>query len=658
MTNATTTPRTKTAARPYFRSASPGLSTGNVVPRAVIYLRVSTAGQVNTHRDGEGFSIPAQREACLRKIAELGAEFVGEYLDAGESARSADRPQLQELLKRLAADRDVDFVIVHKVDRLARSRLDDVEITFAIKKAGAQLVSVTENIDETPSGMLTHGIMSTIAEFYSTNLATEIRKGMDQKVKKGGMTGRAPIGYKNVQTFDGPSSKPIRFIAVDTERAELVGWAFDAYAAGDYSIRQLTEALAEMGFTARPTRGHAGVPLRLQQVHSMLSNRVYVGLVKYKGVEYPGAHEPLVSVETFATVQAILHSRAQSREKPSKHTHYLRGSLFCKRCGSPMGFVHAKGRSAIYDYFFCWSRARGAGCNLPYVTAEIVEAQVEACYEPVQISGGIILQFKDNILKHMKSQLAVAEKAAKRARKHITDLEAERRRLLQAHLAGAVPLELMKEEQDRITLALARAGAELVSTEVEWEKVERDVNAAVMLVSQLFDIYVQADPVMRRRINQASWDGFDVDAEGVVGARLSDPMAALVAADVMASLGATNENRDPCDSGRGSRLNVLVEAKGLEPSNLLTASQALYQLSYAPEDTHTLVAVRARVGNSAAQSGSNARTRFRQAQPRFLPNAIGTHPPQKASPAAAARGGSPGSRPVGVEESRPRIRRE
>jgi hypothetical protein len=86
-----------------------------------------------------------------------------------------------------------------------------------------------------------------------------------------------------------------------------------------------------------------------------------------------------------------------------------------------------------------------------------------------------------------------------------------------------------------------------------------------MLVSQLFDIYVQAEPVMRRRINQASWDGFDVDAEGVVGARLSDPMAALVAADVMSSLGATNENRDLCESGRGSRLNVLVDLSGLEP---------------------------------------------------------------------------------------------
>src|SRR5580658_10430909 len=87
--------------------------------RAVIYLRVSSIGQVNTDRDGEGFSIAAQRDACFRKAEALGAQVVDSYVDAGESARKSDRPQLQAMLERLQKDRDVDLVIVHKVDRLA-----------------------------------------------------------------------------------------------------------------------------------------------------------------------------------------------------------------------------------------------------------------------------------------------------------------------------------------------------------------------------------------------------------------------------------------------------------------------------------------------------------------------------------------------------------
>jgi DNA invertase Pin-like site-specific DNA recombinase len=565
MTNATTPARKTAVSRGYARNASPGAPVAYAL-RAAIYIRVSTAGQVDTNRDGEGFSIPGQREACLKKIEDLGAVFVDEYVDAGESARSADRPKLQELLVRLEMERDLDLVVVHKVDRLARNRADDVQITLAIKKAGARLVSVTENIDETPSGMLVHGIMSSIAEFYSRNLATEITKGLDQKAKKGVMTGRAPIGYKNVQTFDGQGSKPIRTIELDPDRCELVRWAFEAYATGDYTIKQLTEALTEMGLTTRPTKVKPAAPLYPQNVHKMLQNRVYVGLIEWKGIEYPGTHEPLVSVDTFARVQAILHSRAQSGEKPSKQTHYLRGSLFCKRCGAPLGFNRTvKASGLVYDYFFCWTRARGAGCQLPYVRAEVIEEQVDGWYERVQISGRAVLRFKESIVTLMKSRQEGAEKQIDVNRKRIVDLESERRRLLQAHLAGAVPLELLREEQDRITRQLAQAGAELANTEIDWGLVERNIEAALGLTCELHNIYIGADPTMRRRINQACWDGFDVDANGIVGARLSDPMAALVADDLISQLGAESRESDHHDRVASSRLSALVEVSGLEP---------------------------------------------------------------------------------------------
>jgi len=117
--------------------------------RAVIYLRVSTADQAHADGASEGYSIPAQREACTSKAQDLGAVVVGEFADRGESARSAARPGLQQMLRLLAEHKDVDFVIVHKVDRLARNRADDVQIQIAIEKARAQLISVTESVDDT-----------------------------------------------------------------------------------------------------------------------------------------------------------------------------------------------------------------------------------------------------------------------------------------------------------------------------------------------------------------------------------------------------------------------------------------------------------------------------------------------------------------------------
>lgn len=118
---------------------------------AVSYLRVSTREQAERGGTEEGFSIPAQREANARKANELGARVVREFVDAGESARSADRDGLQEMLAFIAATR-ITFCIVHKLDRLARNRSDDVKIHEALIGAGVTLVSATESIDQTPSG--------------------------------------------------------------------------------------------------------------------------------------------------------------------------------------------------------------------------------------------------------------------------------------------------------------------------------------------------------------------------------------------------------------------------------------------------------------------------------------------------------------------------
>ncbi len=61
------------------------------------------------------------------------------------------------------------------------------------------LISVTENLDETASGRLVQGIHALMAEFYSANLAAEVRKGMGQKAKLGGYPHKAPLGYLNVR---------------------------------------------------------------------------------------------------------------------------------------------------------------------------------------------------------------------------------------------------------------------------------------------------------------------------------------------------------------------------------------------------------------------------------------------------------------------------
>ncbi len=143
----------------------------------MIYLRVSTKEQAEKDLTEEGFSIAAQREACVRRIRDEGWGLVDEYVDRGESARTADRPRLRAMLARVAEDGDVEAVVVHKVDRLARNMEEHIPIRALLRRRGVALVSITENLDETASGRLVEGIHALMAEFYSANLAAEVRQG-------------------------------------------------------------------------------------------------------------------------------------------------------------------------------------------------------------------------------------------------------------------------------------------------------------------------------------------------------------------------------------------------------------------------------------------------------------------------------------------------
>jgi DNA invertase Pin-like site-specific DNA recombinase len=248
--------------------------TDSMTPKfAISYLRVSTAGQAE--RGGgaeEGYSIPAQRDGNKRKAHSIGAIIGKEFVDRGTSARSADRPELQKMLEYIKDNKDrVDYLIVHKVDRLARNRGDDVDITRALGEAGVQLVSASESIDNTPSGMLLHGIMSSIAEFYSRNLSTEVKKGISEKVKNGGTPGKAPLGYKNIRDFDDRGRRDSR-VVIDPERAPLVGLAFKEYAAGNWSLASLAEHLADLGLATPVTPKLPAKPINKKMLHDIFRN--------------------------------------------------------------------------------------------------------------------------------------------------------------------------------------------------------------------------------------------------------------------------------------------------------------------------------------------------------------------------------------------------
>ena len=473
--------------------------------RAVSYIRVSTREQAQRGGIEEGFSLPAQREANKRKAQSMGALVVKEFADRGESARSANRPELQKMLAYLKEDGGIDYVIVHKLDRLARNRADDVEINRAFEDAGVRLVSTSENIDQTPGGMLLHGIMSSIAEFYSRNLANEVIKGMGEKARNGGTLGKAPLGYLNVRARD-ENGREVRTVELDQQRAPLLRLAFSEYATGNWTVSQLADHLNTLGLSIPPTPRRCAKPITTTRLHKILRHPYYKGTISFQGVEYAGTHEPLVDEETWSQVQAMLDSHRYG-ERQRIHNHFLKSTVVCGQCGARLSVQNAKNsKGTIYPYFVCARRCRLHDCAFTAVLIDVVEDRIVELYRAIELSA----EDRTQIEHYLHDELAQIEgdkaKAVRSLTTRRTNIEDRRRRLLHAHYEGAVPLDLLKEEQAELSTELNQIERQLAAYQADAAEVRQYLTQALDLLEDCHRLYTAAPAHLKKLLNQVFFD--------------------------------------------------------------------------------------------------------------------------------------------------------
>ncbi|MGQ0777626.1 MAG: recombinase family protein [Pseudonocardiales bacterium] len=554
-------------------TTTPNTNGAESTKTAVSYLRVSTKEQAEKGGQVEGFSIPAQREANRRKAESISAVIVAEFIDAGESAKSADRPDLQRMLRYLAENR-TDYVLVHKVDRLARNRFDDVEITLAIKKAGATLVSATENIDETPSGMLLHGIMSSIAEFYSRNLATEVHKGMSQKAKTGGTPGKAPLGYRNVGNHT-PEGREERTVEIDPERAELITWAFMIFATGEWTLRSLADELETRGLTTRRTPKLPARPVRPNVLHAILTNPYYKGEVVYRGVIHQGTHQPLIDPVTWQRVQDVLAANLVG-ERQRDHPHYLKSSVFCGNCGSRLIITNAKNRyGIIYPYFVCLGRhLKITTCTRKALLIAKVEKLVEDHWATVRLDPALRDSVEDGLCAELATRRLDAESEHKQLSGEKAKLTAQRQKPVEAIYSGAMPLDLIASEQQRISSQLATIEQRVTAATATFAEIEANLARALDLARDCHAAYLAAEPRLRRLFNQAFFTHLYIDDEGT-HSEYAAPFDTLLDHDVLDAGRAILADREAGQITMADILGRLVTSTNSKTPRALCAAGGL-----------------------------------------------------------------------------------
>ena len=190
-------------------------------------------------------SLDAQREACAAYIRSQAHEgwvlAPGLYDDGGYSGGSLDRPALQALLE-VVARRQIDVIVVYKVDRLTRSLADFAKLVEAFDAHGVSFISITQFFNTTTSmGRLTLNMLLSFAQFEREVTGERIRDKIAASKKKGiWVGGVVPLGYRVVE----------RKLVVDEKEAKTVKLIFDRYIELG-SIQALLQDLRERGVVTR-----------------------------------------------------------------------------------------------------------------------------------------------------------------------------------------------------------------------------------------------------------------------------------------------------------------------------------------------------------------------------------------------------------------------
>jgi len=342
--------------------------------RCAIYTRKSTEHNLDLAFD----SLDAQREACeayVKSQAHEGWTLLRDrFDDGGLSGASLDRPALQSLMDLVRA-RQVDVIVVYKVDRLTRSLADFAKLVELFDANDVSFVSVTQSFNTTSSmGRLTLNVLLSFAQFEREVIGERVRDKIAASKRKGiWVGGPVPLGYRSVD----------KKLDIVPEEAALVRKIF-----GDYlrlgSVRLLADALNGEGLRPKARKlGNSEVLqariYRVGPLAHLLKNRFYIGEIAYRNEVHKGEHEPILDSDVFNAVQERLKTQAVERSnKRSASPSLLTGKLFDDQ-GHPMSPTHANKNGVRYRYYVSQALLQGekrdAG-SVPRVAAPDVEKSV------------------------------------------------------------------------------------------------------------------------------------------------------------------------------------------------------------------------------------------------------------------------------------------
>ena len=407
---------------------------------AAAYIRVSTDDQIE-------FSPDSQRKNLLQYAKTHDMILPEEYIfvDEGISGRGADkRPAFQQMIGvAKTKPKPFDVILLWKFSRFARNREDSIVYKSMLRKQlGIDVISISESIGDDKMSVLIEAMIEAMDEYYSINLAEEVRRGMLERASRGLPVSIPAFGYNIIDKMYVPNP----------ETAPLVMMLFESFLAGE-GTRTLAAKLNAMDI--RTSRGGRWENRTIEYI---LRNPVYIGKIRWnparrtrRDYDDPDImvidvhHEPLVGSQLFDAVQARLDEQKElrgryQRDMPSE-PYMLHGLVKCSSCGSTLTRSSARTTAKSKPCLQCHLYTHGK-CEVSH-------------YVVISKLNAIVIATLDNILNGTVPAVYALKPAPK---DDTTDalITAERRKLDRVKAAYEAGIDSLDEYRENKRKILAR----------------------------------------------------------------------------------------------------------------------------------------------------------------------------------------------------------
>ncbi len=339
----------------------------------IAYCRKST-----DEKDRQVLSIEAQI-AELQEFAKRENLEIKEFITESKTAKLPGREKFAEVIKKIEKGQAQGIIAWHP-DRLARNSIDGGQIIYLLDTGNLlNLKFPTFWFENTPQGKFMLNIAFGQSKYYVDNLSENVKRGLRQKLRNGVWPMKAPFGYKN--------DSNTKTVQVDPETSLAIKKAFELFAEGGKSYKEISLYLHKLGLT----RGWVSTtinkkPLHINQIKKMLSNRFYIGILKYNGEYYQGSHKTFISKKLFDSAQQEI--KRIERPRKNGHDFAFRGLMRCGECGAAITTeTHTKkyknGNKQTFIYYRCTKKIKP--CSQKYISQEDLELQVRKIVSDVSI---------------------------------------------------------------------------------------------------------------------------------------------------------------------------------------------------------------------------------------------------------------------------------